>query len=194
MAISPVGSLAHGSGTTLAITTTNLGDIIIVFGLGGTGTVTGGGCTTWTAVAGMGGQFVWGIVTSTGAKTITFGASQGICSAREFSPGTGYTWSADVGNTGAGSGTAPAWPSLTPATSGELYYGIGVPANSLTAGSTPGFTYNAFSGYMELYDTNVSAVQAPTCVQGAGGGWSTFGALFKAVAAVAASGSMMALV
>jgi hypothetical protein len=81
---------------------------------------------------------------------------------QEFTSSTG-TWSIDgsiaVLDTTAGTAT---WPTMTPATSGELYFGYGIPTAANTAGSTAGFTYiiDASNNSM-AYDLAASGVTAP---------------------------------
>lgn len=86
-----------------------------------------------------------GKVTATSAQTvtITFNGTAGNCHGvgHEFSSTAG-AWALDVQGNLDSAGTAT-WPSLTPAGSGELYFGYSINSSGAVAGSTSGYTYVA---------------------------------------------------
>ena len=134
-------------------------------------TVSGGGVTTWTKlVSGGGGSGVgawidiwWGVVTTTGAASITitgYHSGNNRLYAQEFSGGSG-TWSADPSTASFGATaqvTSFNYPSLTPVGSGELWLGGAGTGFGFTAGSTSGFVY---STAQDVYATFVYSVSAP---------------------------------
>jgi hypothetical protein len=192
--ISAVGTLAQKQGTAttaLAVTPQHAGDLVVLTVKVGSGTVTassitGGGVATWTRAEGPYTGFtgndleMWtGVVTTTGAATVTVSFSSPVTSiytglaAQEFSSskGAATTWSLD---TGAGisnaSSTTVTFPKLTPAGSGELYVGYAPVANTGAGGSTAGVTYaTTADADVTAYDTNVSAALQPTATQSPAG-------------------------
>ncbi len=201
--ITPVGSLAAesapaGSGpVSLSVDPQNVGDLMLL-GIEDSNTtlptVTGvsGGGSSWRLVASdndatytQDGDEIWeGVVTATGSSAITItlnGFSDGEdLLAQEFSAGASVTWSLD--QSGKVTGTSAqdfAYPSLTPAGSNELYFGIGNAINStqLVGHGTPGVTY--ISTGLECvslvaYDTNTSGTLAPAVANSSGSGnWET---------------------
>jgi hypothetical protein len=104
-------------------------------------------------------------VTSSGASTITvtFSASVHLVytglAAQEFSAtGASAVWGIDtrarVANTSSATVT---FPKLTPAGSGEIYFGYAAVANTGAAGTTSGFTYALTSDDdVAAYDTAVT--------------------------------------
>ena len=185
--ISAVGSFTSktGSITTMAVTTQHLGDVFVVFAQRASGTtltaVSGGGVTTWhkavqfTGSVGADDELWYGTITSTGSSTITFTWSTSITGhtaeygAQEFTAGLGAStvWSLDKTDTLNGaSGTSIPFPSLTPAGTGELYFGYTVPNDTAVAGSTTGFAYTVTpEDNIATYDTTVSGTVAPTASQ-----------------------------
>ncbi|HEU5001560.1 MAG TPA: IPT/TIG domain-containing protein, partial [Actinomycetota bacterium] len=173
MADSPA---AVGDVLTLAIETKNSGGPVPAVT-----SVSGGGVATWhQAIAYPGSDAThgyaiwWGAVTTAGSSTISVAydvaSSANTASAldlEEFSSSAGAAtvWSLDASgkvDTGVAS-TTLAYPSLTPSSTSELYYGyLNVPG-ALSAGSTPGcvYQYDARDNQV-VYDTNVSATIAPT--------------------------------
>lgn len=113
--------------------------------------ITGGGCT-WTSVVTFNGThnanshtLFMGTVTATGAQTATptwSGTMPGFeINGHEFISSVG-SWSVDTtGTLDVTTGTA-SWTSLTPAKSGELYFGFASNSATGIAGSTSGYTYN----------------------------------------------------
>ena len=193
VAIKAVGSFTSKSGTaitTLAVSPQTVGDVLVVFAkvdtTGHTVTsISGGGVTTWTkGVQFMGSDGtdseIWfGKVTTAGSSTITFTWSSSISGvateygAQEFTAGLGAStvWALDKSGTdnGASSTTVPL-PGLTPAGSGELYFAYSEVANTASAGTTAGFTYDpTAAGNVVAFDSTVSAAVAPTAKQSPAG-------------------------
>ena len=106
-----------------------------------------------------------GKVTSTSAATVTItwsGTTPGSYQATgsEFSVTSG-SWAFDTQGHIDGGGTNT-WASLTPAGSGELYFGASFDSGTATAGSTPGFTYISDAHGNGLgWAVSVSAAYAP---------------------------------
>ena len=104
--------------------------------------------------------------------------------AQEFSSGTGAStvWSADVaaGSTNDAESTTISYPSLSPASSGELYVGFSRTRSNASVGDTPGFTYDLTNANcLFIYDPDVSSSISPTASQ-KGGSSVTTGALIEA--------------
>lgn len=175
---------ANGSGlTTLAVNPTAIGDLLVVAanwsasGPAITG-ISGGGVTVWfsggtdveSGVASV--AIYYGIITSVGAATLTVGFSPsnaGIATritAQQFSIGQPAQWTLDKtgGSLNTVNSTTLSWPSLVPTQAGELYVGIARISNIPSAGSNPGYVYNALgAGAMFIYNgTATAATQAPT--------------------------------
>jgi RHS repeat-associated protein len=203
--ISAVGSLAEASGngtTTLSVDPQHVGDAFVLSTMAvSTGvsvsSVSGGGAT-WSkltsAVDSSNGaeEELWlGTITTTGTSTITVTYSSGISGtassldAQEFSSSTGSStsWTKDVAGTSADttSSTTVAFPSLTPTGSAELYAGYANVANSASAGSTSGFTYD-LDGYSNpfIFNPSVSSAVAPSAAQSPAGTSEALGALITA--------------
>jgi hypothetical protein len=152
--------------------------------------VSGGGVSSWTLLARDSDSAytqdvdeIWaGIVTTPGPSTITVtinGFSDGEdLMAQEFTAGNGVT----LDTSASVSGTAAQdfnYPSLTPSSSTELYFGIGNAVNNtlLVGGGTPGVTYVS-TGLkcvsLVAYDTNTSSTLAPAVANSSGSGnWET---------------------
>lgn len=151
MAISAVGSpFSVTNSLSLSVSPTAVGDILFFTSSDYTVTgISGGGVTTWNAAgANSGGSESyswWGVVTASGASTITVTGSGTLAdasfAAQQFTGGGAGTWSAD-GSPGVftGSGTTWSCPSLSATGSGELYV-AGASVHGTVAGSTAGFTY-----------------------------------------------------
>ena len=156
--ISAVGALANKSGNntkTLSVSPQHAGDLEVLAvkvsssSVSAT-SVTGGGVSTWTQAAHVteGGnqlQIFTGPVTSTGSSTLTVNYSASVTSiytglaAREFSSSAGAstTWTTDAAaGIANASSTTVTFPKLSPAASGELYFGYAAVANSGSAGTT----------------------------------------------------------
>jgi len=140
----------QGTGNLLLVEVTNNNDNT-VFCTG----LTGGGAT-WTQVGtafpstgaapfpGYAVVFA-GKVTATGAGTVTPSWSGTAPASYELDghefTSTAGSWALDVqGNLSVASGSD--WPSLTPATGGELYFGAAQNNGSASAGSTSGYVYS----------------------------------------------------
>jgi len=185
VAITAVGSLAKATGAnlrTLSVSPTATGDVLILWVVSpgafqATSAVSGGGVTTWHAGAkaldGTNGgvaEVWWGVVTTTGAATITITNATGAgitfnLGSLQFTAGAGYVWSQDgVGGTYNAGATAASgtYPSLTPAGSGELFAGCGVMLGGTVGGSTAGYTYfNGSGGGFESVSQIVYSLSAP---------------------------------
>ncbi len=191
--INAVGALSYNPGTavtTVGVAPQHQGDLLVLVIKDNTtsvmaASVSGGGVGTWTRVegpyTGYGGHDLemWtGIVTTTGASTITVTFSSSVASvyvglaAQEFSAsGSGTVWGIDTG-TGISnaSGTSVTYPALAPGGTGELYFGYATVANTGSAGSSSGFTYIPTSdGDVAAYDANVSGAVQPTTTQSPAG-------------------------
>ncbi len=203
--IAAVGTLANKAGngtTTLAVSPQHLGDLLVlVVKVASTTvtatTVTGGGVGTWTRAEGpytgyAGNDLeIWtGVVTATGASTITVAYSASVTAiytglaSEEFSSSSGSstTWSVD---TAAGisnpSSTTVTLPKLTPTGTGELYFGYGAVANTGAAGTTSGFTYSTTADAdVSAWNTNVSSALQPTATQAPAGVSGAVAVLIKA--------------
>ncbi len=202
--ITAVGSFTSTEGsalTTLAVSPQNLGDVLVVFAQVGSTTpkvssISGGGVATWTKGVQLAGSVgadeeIWfGKVTTTGTSTITFTWSSSISGhtaeygAQEYSAGLGSTttWALDkTGTLNNASSTSVGFPSLTPSASGELYFGYAVPANTASAGTTPGFTYSVTAeANVTTSDTAVSSTVTPAALQSPAGTSSSIGVLLSA--------------
>jgi hypothetical protein len=195
----------NGTGvTTLADSPAGKGNLLVLYshatnGVTVTG-VSGGGVTNWTKVTGnsasatgQGNNEMWrGVVTAAGASTITVTYSGAAGSneivAQEFTMGSSSgTWAVDTSGTAINSGsqTTINYPSLTANSSSELYAGYAWSQNTMSAGSTAGFTYAATSGGKYLaYNTNVSngTPTQPTATQSTAGTYNTIAAFIAAYA------------
>jgi RHS repeat-associated protein len=199
--ISAVGSLAADTqSSTLSVSPVTNGDIEVLSVMAGpasatqVSSITGGGVSTWSSAIAYPGdsndantdvELWWGVVTSTGASTITAHWAHGTPSwtelaAQEFSAGTGATWSVDKTGSSSSATSTVTFPSLSPSgSSGELYFGYGVPTGTSSAGSTPGFVYDIPIGNVVAYDTDTTATADPTAGQSSTGSGSV-AALFMA--------------
>jgi hypothetical protein len=150
--------------------------------------VSGGGVSSWRRLARntdtnytQDNLEIWaGLVTKTGPSQVTItvsGFSDGDdLMAQEFTTATPVTWSFDKsGNMTGTQAQEFNYPSLTPAGSTELYFGIGTAINQtqLVGSGTAGVTY-VETGLqcvsLALYDTNTSATLAPKVANADGSG------------------------
>jgi hypothetical protein len=202
--ISPVGTLAGvsapaGSGAaSLSVDPQHVGDLMLFGGEDSNSvppvisSVSGGGVSSWTLLArdtdtpNTGDDLeIWeGVVTAVGPSEITItpdGFSDGDdLMAQEFTAGNAVTWSFD--KSGEVTGTSAQdfnYPSLSPASSAELYFGIGTAINNtqLLGNGTAGVTY-VQTGLecvsLVAYDTSTSASLAPQVANASGSGnWET---------------------
>jgi len=151
MTYTAVGSLTgasvNGALTTFSLTTGSAasGEFVLceVIDFGGSRTATGlsSSNATWAKL----GSAAATTAASTATVTITWGAGatgsfEG-CAFQEFSSTTGVPV-LDKQGTLDSTGTSN-WVSLTPAVSGELYFGYAVNTASAMSGSTSGYVYNA---------------------------------------------------
>ncbi len=180
------GAAAKGI-STLAVSPKALGDLLVVLvkvdsGSAKATSVSGGGVASWSLATTYAGyanhQFsIWtGVVTSTGAATVTVGFSASVSGievgleGQEFSSalGTSTVWGVDNGGgISNASGSTTTFAALTPAGTGELYIGFNSVSNAnASAGSTPGFTYAVTpDGDIVAYDPSVSSTVQPTARQ-----------------------------
>lgn len=186
MTFTAVGSLQNsensvaGTSTTFPLTTTTIGDYVMVEICANNNPATAVSSTkcTWLqagttagplAANGFGTFYnnVWyGKVNSTGSDTVTvtFGVSMGGANVRfdahEFGASSGSIFF-DVQGVLNSAGTAN-WPTLTPRAPGGLYFGWSENASSAVAGSTSGFVYQGDSnGNGEGYCLSVSSAYTP---------------------------------
>ncbi len=120
-----------------------------------------------------------GPISKTGSTGLTVHFSRSVSrrevelSAQEFANGTGAStvWAEDAGAS-ARNDTASStitYPTLTPASSGELYVGFSRATSRSFLGSTAGFTYEvAKPKYLYTYDPDVTSSVSPTASQQSG--------------------------
>ena len=200
----PVGSFYHGTTLTPSLTTVTDGDLYLlgVFANDSaayaTG-VSGGGCTGWTQ---MGPTYngtqntchisIWAGTVSTagsGALTVTMSGSSAayrVCG-QEFSCSTG-SWALDTSG-GVSTASGSAFPSLTPAAAGELYFSWSDVYDFPGAGSASGFTYDedANGNWCVFSPDCTSSAQAPAFPSSTG--FDAFAVLIKAAGTAALSGA-----
>ncbi len=194
----------NGKGvTTLAVSPASTNDLMVLFsnpanGTGSIASVSGGGVSAWTKVTGTTSGSgsgtttieMWkGVVSTTGASTITvtFSGSTGNpndLTAMEFTTGnTSGSWVVDSSATlYNSSSTTVTYPSLTPQSSKDLYVGYASAGSTISAGTTPGFTYynTSLTSHQVTYDNSVSSTTQPTSTQATASASLTIGALIAA--------------
>ncbi|HSX37021.1 MAG TPA: hypothetical protein VLG13_02805, partial [Patescibacteria group bacterium] len=204
VAVSYVNSWsATGAGiTTLSTSPTNVGDLMVLFnnpqGKGLISSVSGGGVSTWTKVLsndnGGGGNTsavdMWrGVVTSTGSSTITVTFSPGPgnpneLAASEFTMGSATgSWVVDSSDTVVTSAslTNVDYPSLTPQGTKDLYVGYASAQNTMSAGTTSGYSWVSTSlGHYITYNTSINTTTQPSASQSPAGKSISIGALIAA--------------
>lgn len=189
--------------TTVTVSPASKGNLLVLFSHATNNVtitgVSGGGVTNWTKVTsntnttGQGNNEMWrGVVTTTGSATatVTYSAAAGVneIAAQEFTMGSASgTWAIDTSGTAINSGnqTAINYPALTPASSSELYTGYAWSQYTMSAGTTPGFTYVATSGgKFTSYDKNVTGGTSinPTATQSTAGNYNAIAAVVAAYA------------
>jgi IPT/TIG domain len=164
--------------------------------------VSGGGVTTWKkarsslTIDGIHEQELWwGVVTTSGPSTITVSYTSGSTSGnaesataldvQEFrsSSGTSTVWSLDVTgvvDTGVPT-TVPNYPTLTPTSTNEAYFGYLAVPGFVSAGSTPGVVYQVDArGNQCAYAQSVSSMITPVA-SGSSQTFFSIGMLLKAV-------------
>ncbi len=199
--ISAVGPVSNSQGTgvsSLTVSPQTVGDALVLLAKISSSTTTvssvsGGGPGTWSKVGAYEDASghdleVWlGTVTKAGSGkvSLTYSASVGSISvelvAQEFTAGLGSAsvWTKDVaaGQSNATSSTV-ASPTLSAATSGELYVSYSRCPGQVDSGSTPGVTYHPTAlGNMFLFDPNVTGAISPTSSQSPADTSSAIGAL-----------------
>ncbi len=188
-AAGPLLSQTSDGGTTLSVSPSTVGDAwVLAVRMSNSSTnvssVTGGGVGgDWTKLTQVHDSKQnrdveeWlGPISQTGSSAVTVHFSQGVSGtkveldAQEFTNGTGSStvWADDV-SASAKNDTASStitYPTLTPASSGELYVGFSRANSSSSAGHTPGFSYEtANTNSLYIYDPNVSSSVSPTASQ-----------------------------
>jgi hypothetical protein len=134
--------------------------------------VSGGGVTKWnqdTAYTVGGDELAlwWGVVTTAGASMITLSLNNGTVlwdelAAQEFTTGAGATWSAGASGESISTNPVVTYPTLTPAITGELYFGYAFVKGIGSVGSTPGFTYSLTpQDDIVTWDTDLSSTASP---------------------------------
>jgi hypothetical protein len=168
---------------TLGVSPVNLGDLMtlaIFASKGNTITsVSGGGVTTWSRIIGANSEELWrGVVTTTGASTITVTVSTPSgptieLAAQEWTTGSATgSWVIDTSGTiSNASSTTVTYPSLTPQSTKDLYVGYAIGNSTMSAGSTSGFTYltGASASNQGVYNTTTSTTSQPTATQSSAG-------------------------
>ncbi len=131
-----------------------------------------------------------GPISKTGSRVLTVHFSGDVAGTRvelgaqEFSSSIGAStaWTEDVGASATNdtSSSTITYPTLTPASSGELYVGFSRASSRSYAGSTPGFTYESGTpNNLYIYDPNVSSSVSPAGSEQSGLSLTT-GALIEA--------------
>lgn len=189
--------------TTLAVDPSSLNDLMVLFsspanGNGSISSISGGGVTNWTKItsttsgsgSGTTTMDMWkGIVTSTGSSTITvtYAGTTGNpneIAAAEFTTGSSTgSWVVDSsGSQYNASSATVTYPSLTPQSSKDLYVGYASAGNTMSAGTTTGFTYltTSLSNHQMTYNNSVSSTVQPTATQSTASASLTIGALIAA--------------
>jgi RHS repeat-associated protein len=199
--ISSVGSLQENVGTgvtTLSVNPQHVGDALVLSALvsgGQSVTSISGGGATWQKLAhGYTGTYgeeeLWlGTVSATGISTITVSFSSSVSgsmialTSQEFTNGTGpsTTWANDVGGGNNGYSSTVTFPTLKPTrSSGELYVGVANAANTPSAGSTSGFTYDIVPYQIFVFNPSITTTSTPTATQSATGNFESTAALIRA--------------
>jgi hypothetical protein len=180
---SPVGAAVTSStGTSISISPTAIGDILVVWGGPGHNfTLSGGGVTIWNHGATNGSGYPqdlwWGVITSTGAQTITTSQSQ-TCIVQQFHSTGGSNWLQDGAGAGhytaSPAGTTGNYPSLNATNTNELYVVMGYMTGGNPTGSSNGFTYQNLLTYVGLtYGfTGSAGAQSPNWSTNSSGAYS----------------------
>ena len=194
MAWTLVNALVSGTTATRAVTNTNLGNVRVVgvFSNSATATlgISAGGVTTWnpfgsgynpTNPAGFTIRLFWGLITATGAQTITCTTSAGTIQeivSGAFAPPACTVALDGTQTTTTGTTTTTGYGSQVPSTATDLYWGYAIYGASGAAGSTTGFTYFLTgTSNIALYSLAAPNPSAPTNPANAGGWGSVAGML-----------------
>lgn len=200
------GYLGGTAVTTVATNPALIGNLLVVWGDVQSATIhyttlSGGGVTTWTSLigpfVGTSGTYsmnMWmGVVTATGSSTITAATSasiSGITSAlivQEFTlHSAAAIWTVDTTSSQSNaSSTTKAFPSLTPATSGELYVGQIYSPTGISSFTTANANYTTPNGPWNftindlVFNPQATGVQAPALAGGTAGVSFSIAALIK---------------
>ena len=190
--ISKVGQWSEtvGGQNTLNVSPVNLQDLMVCEVQAGQATaLSGGGVTTWhqigTSIEAPNYAYLsiwWGIVTTTGAGTITVAQGAGglsiVCTEFTTSSGAAQTWTVVTSNSGTGGpATSGNYASVSPTGSGQLYIGALYSAGN-TGGSQTGFVYYNTAGTQVVYNLTPPTPSAPPWTA-TSGYWATFSALMQ---------------
>lgn len=212
MTITTVGSFVSSGfapgRTTVAVNPTAIGDCLVVFTIVQSGSISvasmsGGGVSSWTRIAGpfqltFNCMDIWlGKITATGSSTITItgtsslAAENNTITVQQFTSGGGAAtvWAPDGvgGGLANGSSTAVTYATLTPGGAGRAYVGFAyTDQNGLTSGQTAGYTVvlDPVDANTFIYNTDVSTGQSPVSAQTPAGGSTAIAALISAAPAV----------
>jgi hypothetical protein len=188
-------ALVSATAATLAVTNTNLGDIRAVGFVASSATATltlsGGGVGTWdffgagfspTNVAGYTMRLAWGVITATGAQTITAATTAGTIEevvSGAFTPPAGTVAQDGAQGTATGTTTTAAYQSLTPSTASDLFWAYSIYPSAGAAGSTTGFTYFLTAASdIAVYSLAAPNPSAPTNPCNSGG-WGSMDGLLE---------------
>lgn len=200
--LQPIGGTAL---TTVATSPVLVGNLLVVWGEVNSATIhyttlSGGGVTTWTHLigpfVGTSGTFsmdMWmGVVTATGAATVTAAASGSLSglqtnlAVQEFTLHSSTAiWTVDTtGSQSNASSTTISYPSLTPAQGGELYVGQCYSPTGITGAAPANYAqptpWNLTINDL-LYNPQAgTGAQAPTTTKSVGTSF-TIGALIKGI-------------
>ena len=203
----PVSAAAAGDLLTVAVETKFPGTpSFTVAGLSGGGVNTWRKAYSYLTLDGSHGQELWsGTVTTPGASTLTAtytsastsgtGESASSLDVQEFasSAGSATAWSVDkTGSVDTRVATTdPNYPTLTPNSGQEAYFGYVAVPGSLGTGTTPGVVYQFDArGNQSAYNVSVSSPispSAPTSPSGTDETFSSIGMLVRAVNATTSS-------
>ncbi len=150
-----VGALSSSESNSLSVSNTTSGDLRVAWvsdsGAKDAIGLSGGGVSNWNSfparyrTSNTGTiQLFWGVVSSTGSKALTVSTPSGGIEevySQEFSDGSGVTFSADKSGNAGGTSSTFNYPSLVPASSGELFFGYAGGPGTVGAASTSGFAY-----------------------------------------------------
>ena len=151
MAWTTAGSFASGTASTQAVTNTTIGNVRIVWTIASAQpVVSGGGVATWNNTVVYDATenpvwmvIAWGLVTATGAQTVSVTNSPLEINTQELVPPLPLI-AIDVSGHLSGTTSADiAGVSLNVSNAGELWVGYAVSSGSASAGSLSGVTYTA---------------------------------------------------
>lgn len=202
MAWTLTNALVSGTAATLAVTNTTLGNVrcVSTFSNSTTATlgVSGGGVTTWNAFgagfhptnpAGFIMRMFWGLITATGAQTLSMTTSLGTIEetvSGAFTPPAGTVAQDGAQGTGTGTTTTTTYQSLTPATAVDLFWGYSIYGSSGAVGSTTGFVYFLTgTSNIAVYSLAAPNPSAPTNPANSGG-WGSIDGLLESTSGAAA--------